>query len=166
MDVQISSSSVIVKTIILRLITMTMLQVVSQQQETIEQQEELIEKLRFRLREGNQDVAVEDMEHFALSRLPKLVEIEDTINRIDKYGIEDEKSDNDSAIDLDKKFDEIHISAGKVSRHLQRSVSDVVRVSHNTSKVEMSPFCTKLYRGFLLRHNRRKKSKQSYDSRS
>ena len=143
---------------------MTMLQVISQQQEKIEQQAELIEKLRFRIREGKQGVAVEDMEHFALSRLPKLVEFEDTITRIDKNN--DEKSDNDSAIDLDRKFDEIHVPADKVSRHLQRSVSDVVRMSRNTSNIEMSPFCTKLYRGFLLRHNRRKKTKQSSEFNS
>merc|ERR1712014_66281 len=95
----------------------------------------LIEKLMFRIREGKQSVAVEDMEHFALSRLPKLVEFEDTITRIDKNN--DEKGDNDSAIDLDRKFDEIHVPADKVSRYLQRSVSDVVRVSHNTSNIEM-----------------------------
>ena len=112
---------------------------------------------------------MEDVEIMALGRLPKLVEHDDdndTSANDDVKAVENEKSDGDSAIHLDRSNDSLHLTdrtAGlTVSRHLQRSVSDVVQthlrhVKMSDSEKELSPFCNNLYRGFLLRHKKRHK---------
>ena len=64
--------------------------------------------------------------------------------------------DSDSAIHLDCSYDSLRLSPPEVLRPLQRSVSDVVVRDWRTRPG--SPFSTPLYRGFLLRHQRRQKN--------
>ena len=141
------------------------------QQEKICEQEKIIRHLRGKI--GGKKVSVEDVEIMALGRLPKLEEHDDdkdTSAKDDGRAVENEKSDGDSAIHLDRSNDSLHLTdrteGQTVSRHLQRSVSDVVQthlrhVKMSDSEKELSPFCNKLYRGFLLRH--RKRHKHSVD---
>ena len=128
---------------------------------------------------------MEDVEIMALGRLPKLVEHDDDNNNDtsandDGEAVENEKSDGDSAIHLDRSNDSLHLTdrteGQTVSRHLQRSVSDVVqtpvrhvRVCHSETEVsgreKVSPFCDTIYRGFLLRHQRRHKTLKTVNER-
>ena len=91
-----------------------------------------------------------------------------------------EQVDGDSAIHLDSTYDSLRgppgvarsppgvarsppgvaRQAGRqagVARHLQRSVSDVVVRRRPGGQGHLSPFSTPLYRGFLLRHQRRQR---------
>ena len=127
-------------------------QLLTVQQEKIAEQERIIRHLREKV--GGRRVRVEDVEIIALKRLPKLVEnvaSDDISGNDDSKTVNNEKSDNDSAIHLDRSYDLMPRDVRHVSRHLQRSVSDVVQTHHS----QVSPFCDKIYRGFLLRHQRR-----------
>ena len=111
----------------------------------------------------------------AFRRLPRLVESVpvDDDNDVSDNNIDDtmvnEKSDSDSAIHLDRGFDCLHKTEEETkSRHLHRSVSDVVQTHLRyvrmsgvdgdlCSREKVSPFCDKIYRGFLLRHQKRQK---------
>ena len=162
----------------------------SNQKQKIVQQEKIIRHLRGKI--GEKKVSVEDVEIIALRRLPKLVESvpddqkSEASNNVDVETVVNddamnEKSDSDSAIHLDRSFDCLTLTdrteeETRRSRHLQRSVSDVVqtqvrhvRMCHSETEVsgreKVSPFCDTIYRGFLLRHQRRHKTLKAVNER-
>ena len=118
---------------------------------------------------------VEEGEKIALARLPSLAEeevvvVEQQEKKVDMEGEEEEETgDGDSAIHLDclqesvgqfDSSDDVH-SPNTSPRRLQRSVSDVVGCQMLTSRrrsgYQEECFPSPLYRGFLLRHQRRQK---------
>jgi hypothetical protein len=143
--------------------------VLSRQQQRIAEQEKIIRHLRGKI--GGNKVKVEDVEILAQRRLPKLVENLpcDYHDNDDGDTVVNEKSDNDSAIHLEIGFDSLHQTEEETkSRNLHRSVSDVVQTNLRYVRMsgvyrdlfpreKVSPFCDKIYRGFLLRHKKRQK---------
>ena len=121
-------------------------QLLEQQRRRLEEQDKIILHLTRRLAStGPPTAPVEELVDLALARVPKVT----------SWGAATpEKGDSDSAIHLDSSYDSLRSSPPKVSRLLQRSVSDVVVLGGGAG----SPFSTPLYRGFLLRHQRRPKA--------
>ena len=121
---------------------------VEQQRKKMDEQEKMIAFLTNKLaaREQVLNVShVEDLERCAKSRLPKLDEESEFDARKEKEG------DEDSAIHLNSAFDSLNSS----SSSLQRSVSDVVGQTRRPGKDSQDPFPSDLYRGFLLRHQKK-----------
>ena len=146
----------------------------SRQQQRIAEHEKIIRHLRGKI--GVKKVRVEDVEMLAQRRLSRLVENiphdyhdNEGSDNNDGDTVVNEKSDNDSAIHLERGFDCLHKTEEETkSRHLQRSVSDVVQTHLRYVRMpgvdrdlcpreKVSPFCDKIYRGFLLRHKKRPK---------
>ena len=128
---------------------------VEQQRKKMEEQEKLIAFLTNKLaaREQVLEISpVEELEKSAMSRLPKLVEESEPEERKQWEG------DGDSAIHLNSTFDSINSSSSSssVERPLQRSVSDVVGRKRNEKEASES-FPSNLYRGFLLRHQKKQR---------
>ena len=128
---------------------------VEQQRKKMEEQEKLIAFLTHKLAAREQVLGVsqvEELEKSAMSRLPKLVEESEPVERKQWEG------DGDSAIHLNSTFDSINSSSSSssVERPLQRSVSDVVGRKRNEKEASES-FPSNLYRGFLLRHQKKQK---------
>ena len=128
---------------------------VEQQRKKMEEQEKLIAFLTHKLaaREQVLEISpVEELEKSAMSRLPKLVEESEPEERKQWEG------DGDSAIHLNSTFDSINSSSSSssVERPLQRSVSDVVTRKRNEKEASES-FPSNLYRGFLLRHQKKQR---------
>ena len=153
------------------------MQALSRQQQKIAEQEKIIRHLRGKI--GKKKVRVEDVEMLAQRRLPKLVEnlprdYHDNEESDNDNGdtLLNEKSDSDSAIHLERGFDCLYETEEETkSRHLHRSVSDVVQTHLRYVRMSgvdrdlfprenVSPFCDKMYRGFLLRHKKRQKYQQ------
>ena len=115
------------------------------------------------------------MEKIALARLPSLAEEEGVVEQ--KNIVDEETGDGDSAIHLDclqenagqfDSSDDVHSPVPhSLPRRLQRSVSDVVGCQMLTSRskpgVPENCFPSPLYRGFLLRHQRRQKESRDSD---
>ena len=121
---------------------------VEQQRKKMDEQEKMIAFLTNKLaaREQVLNVShVEDLERCAKSRLPKLDEESEFDARKEREG------DEDSAIHLNSAFDSLNSS----SSSLQRSVSDVVGQRRRPGKESQDPFPSDLYRGFLLRHQKK-----------
>ena len=157
-------------------------QVVEQQRKRIEEQEKVIAHLMARLGPAPAK-EVEEVERMAVARLPSLqeaVELTNSSMDLSTSSMEAatsrrtsldmascpgaaEQVDGDSAIHLDSTYDSLRSPPGMersppgVARHLQRSVSDVVVRRRPGVQGDLSPFSTPLYRGFLLRHQRRQK---------
>ena len=128
---------------------------VEQQRKKMEEQEKLIAFLTNKLVAREQVLRisqVEELEKSAMSRLPKLVEESEPEERKQWEG------DGDSAIHLNSTFDSINSSSSSssVERPLQRSVSDVVGRKRNEKEASES-FPSNLYRGFLLRHQKKQR---------
>ena len=127
---------------------------VEQQKKKIEEQEKLIAFLTHKLAAREQVLGisqVEELEKCAMSRLPKLVEEKEPDEKKHWEG------DEDSAIHLNSTFDTLNSSSSSsVERPLQRSVSDVVGRKRNESEASES-FPSNLYRGFLLRHQKKQR---------
>lgn len=125
---------------------------VEQQRKKMEEQEKLIAFLTNKLAAREQVLGisqVEELEKCAMSRLPKLVEEKEPDEKKHWEG------DEDSAIHLNSTFDTLNSSSSSsVERPLQRSVSDVVGRKRNESKAS-EHFPSNLYRGFLLRHQKK-----------
>lgn len=126
-----------------------------QQRKKMEEQEKLIAFLTHKLAAREQVLGVsqvEELEKSAMSRLPKLVEESEPVERKQWEG------DGDSAIHLNSTFDSINSSSSSssVERPLQRSVSDVVGRKRNEKEASES-FPSNLYRGFLLRHQKKQR---------
>jgi hypothetical protein len=135
----------------------TLGQLVEQQRKRICEQERVILHLGRRLARAEGRAGpprVEDLETLALSRLPRVEEAGEVTAPA-------EKGDGDSAIHLDSSCDSLRPAAPAAGRErpLQRSVSDVVGHRGRAGGLagEGEPFSTPLYRGFLLRHQRRQK---------
>ena len=122
---------------------------VEQQRKKMDEQEKMIAFLTNKLAAREQVLLnvshVEDLERCAKSRLPKLDEESEFDARKEKEG------DEDSAIHLNSAFDSLNSS----SSSLQRSVSDVVGQRRRPGKDSQDPFPSDLYRGFLLRHQKK-----------
>jgi len=123
------------------------------------------------------------VEKIALARLPSLAEEEVVVeqkNKKDMEGKEEETGDGDSAIHLDcvqegaGQFDssDDFQSPNSSPRRLQRSVSDVVGCQMMGSRRRYPGggrgdaeecFPSPLYRGFLLRHQRRQRESREAD---
>ena len=129
---------------------------VEQQRKKMEEQEKLIAFLTHKLAAREQVLGisqVEELEKCAMSRLPKLVEEREPEERKKQW----EAGDGDSAIHLNSTFDSINSSSSSsVERPLQRSVSDVVTRKRNEKEASES-FPSNLYRGFLLRHQKKQR---------
>ena len=129
---------------------------VEQQRKKMEEQEKLITFLTHKLAAREQVLGisqVEELEKCAMSRLPKLVEENEPQERKKQW----EAGDGDSAIHLNSTFDSINSSSSSsVERPLQRSVSDVVTRKRNEKEASES-FPSNLYRGFLLRHQKKQR---------
>ena len=127
---------------------------VEQQRKKLEEQEKLITYLTHKLAAKEQVVGtsqVEELEKCAMSRLPKLVEEKEPDEKKHWEG------DEDSAIHLNSTFDTLNSSSSSsVERPLQRSVSDVVGRKRNESEAS-EHFPSNLYRGFLLRHQKKQR---------
>ena len=128
---------------------------VEQQRKKMEEQEKLIAFLTHKLAAREQVLGissqVEELEKCAMSRLPKLVEEKEPDEKKHWEG------DEDSAIHLNSTFDSLNSSSSSsVERPLQRSVSDVVGRKRNESEASES-FPSNLYRGFLLRHQKKQR---------
>ena len=127
---------------------------VEQQKKKIEEQEKLINFLTHKLAAREQALVisqVDELEKCAMSRLPKLVEEREPEEKKEWEG------DEDSAIHLNSTFDSLNSSSSSsVERPLQRSVSDVVARKRNESETSES-FPSNLYRGFLLRHQKKQR---------
>ena len=122
---------------------------VEQQRKKMDEQEKMIAFLTNKLAAREQVLLnvshVEDLERCAKSRLPKLDEESEFDARKEREG------DEDSAIHLNSAFDSLNSS----SSSLQRSVSDVVGQRRRPGKESQDPFPSDLYRGFLLRHQKK-----------
>ena len=121
---------------------------VEQQRKKMDEQEKMIAFLTNKLAAREQVLTVshvEDLERCAKSRLPKLDEESEFDARKEREG------DEDSAIHLNSAFDSLNSS----SSSLQRSVSDVVGQRRRPGKELQDPFPSDLYRGFLLRHQKK-----------
>ena len=122
---------------------------VEQQRKKMDEQEKMIAFLTNKLAAREQVLLnvshVEDLERCAKSRLPKLDEESEFDARKEREG------DEDSAIHLNSAFDSLNSS----SSSLQRSVSDVVGQRRRPGKELQDPFPSDLYRGFLLRHQKK-----------
>ena len=122
---------------------------VEQQRKKMDEQEKMIAFLTNKLAAREQVLLnvshVEDLERCAKSRLPKLDEESEFDARKEREG------DEDSAIHLNSAFDSLNSS----SSSLQRSVSDVVGQRRRPGKDFQDPFPSDLYRGFLLRHQKK-----------
>ena len=122
---------------------------VEQQRKKMDEQEKMIAFLTNKLAAREQVLLnvshVEDLERCAKSRLPKLDEESEFYARKEREG------DEDSAIHLNSAFDSLNSS----SSSLQRSVSDVVGQRRRPGKESQDPFPSDLYRGFLLRHQKK-----------
>ena len=156
---------------------------VEHQRKRIKEQEKVIAHLMARLGPAPAK-EVEEVERMAVARLPSLQEavelttssmdlstssMEAATSRgtsLDLATCPGEQVDGDSAIHLDSTYDSLRgppgvaRQAGRqagVARHLQRSVSDVVVRRRPGGQGHLSPFSTPLYRGFLLRHQRRQR---------
>ena len=127
---------------------------VEQQRKKMEEQEKLIAFLTHKLAAREQVLGisqVEELEKCAMSRLPKLVEEKEPDEKKHWEG------DEDSAIHLNSTFDTLNSSSSSsVERPLQRSVSDVVGRKRNESETS-EHFPSNLYRGFLLRHQKKQR---------
>ena len=125
---------------------------VEHQRKKMEEQEKLIAFLTHKLAAREQVLGisqVEELEKCAMSRLPKLVEEKEPDEKKHWEG------DEDSAIHLNSTFDSLNSSSSSsVERPLQRSVSDVVGRKRNESEAS-EHFPSNLYRGFLLRHQKK-----------
>ena len=125
---------------------------VEQQRKKMEEQEKMIAFLTHKLAAREQVLGisqVEEVEKSAMSRLPKLVEESEPDERKQWEG------DGDSAIHMNSTFDSLNSSSSSsVERPLQRSVSDVVS-RKRSEKVASESFPSNLYRGFLLRHQKK-----------
>ena len=129
------------------------------------EQDKIIQHLVSRLSSTSPPSTLEEVEGLALARLPKVQGMNQEagasyqeVQEVVAPGLTviEECGDSDSAIQLDCSYD----SQCLASRPLARSVSDVVvRPHHFPSDVVVRPhhFPTTLYRGFLLRHQRRQK---------
>ena len=130
---------------------------VEQQRKKMEEQEKMIAFLTHKLAAREDQVLgeisqVEELEKSAMSRLPKLVE-ESEPNEKKQW----DEGDEDSAIHLNSTFDSLNsCSSSSIERPLQRSVSDVVSRKRNESETSES-FPSNLYRGFLLRHQKKQR---------
>jgi len=154
---------------------------VEQQRRRLEEQDRLIAHLSHRL--ANHDhpgPEVEEVEKIALARLPSLAEEEVEVEQKKKKDME-ETGDGDSAIHLDcvqegaGQFDssDDFQSPNSSPRRLQRSVSDVVGCQMMGSRRRYPGggggggaeecFPSPLYRGFLLRHQRRQRESREAD---
>ena len=152
---------------------------VEHQRKRIKEQEKVIAHLMARLGPAPAK-EVEEVERMAVARLPSLQEavelttssmdlstssMEAATSRgtsLDLATCPGEQVDGDSAIHLDSTYDSLRSPPGVarqagVARHLQRSVSDVVVRRRPGGQGHLSPFSTPLYRGFLLRHQRRQR---------
>ena len=126
---------------------------VEQQRKKLEEQEKLITFLTHKLAAKEQVVGisqVEELEKCAMARLPKVVEEREFDERKKR------EDDEDSAIHMNSSFDILNSSSSSVERPLQRSVSDVVGRRRN-EKETAEPFSSNLYRGFLLRHQKKQR---------
>ena len=130
------------------------MQLLEQQKKRILEQDKIIQHLVSRLSSTSPPNTLEEVEGLALARLPKVQginqesgassqEVKESVAPV--LTVIEECGDSDSAIQLDCSYD----SQCLASRPLARSVSDVVVRPHH--------FPTTLYRGFLLRHQRRQK---------
>ena len=127
---------------------------------------------------------VEEVEKIALARLPSLAEEEVVLEQKEmktkKEKDMEENGDGDSAIHLDcvqegvggQFFDssDDFPSPNSSPRRLQRSVSDVVGCQMLVRSRRRNPedecFPSPLYRGFLLRHQRRQRESREVDGKS
>ena len=128
---------------------------VEQQRKKLEEQEKLITYLTHKLAAKEQVVGtsqVEELEKCAMARLPKVVEERESDEKKKR------EDDEDSAIHMNSTFDILNSSSSSssVERPLQRSVSDVVGRKRNESETSES-FPSNLYRGFLLRHQKKQR---------
>ena len=128
---------------------------VEQQRKKLEEQEKLITYLTHKLAAKEQVVGtsqVEELEKCAMARLPKVVEERESDEKKKR------EDDEDSAIHMNSTFDILNSSSSSssVERPLQRSVSDVVGRRRN-EKETAEPFSSNLYRGFLLRHQKKQR---------
>ena len=128
---------------------------VEQQRKKLEEQEKLITYLTHKLAAKEQVVGtsqVEELEKCAMARLPKVVEERESDEKKKR------EDDEDSAIHMNSTFDILNSSSSSssVERPLQRSVSDVVARKRNESETSES-FPSNLYRGFLLRHQKKQR---------
>ena len=131
------------------------MQLLEQQRKRILEQDKIIQHLVSRLSSTSPPNTLEEVEGLALARLPKVQGENQEATRASFQEVQEglapaltvieECGDSDSAIQLDCSYD----SQCMASRPLARSVSDVVARPHH--------FPTTLYRGFLLRHQRRQK---------